>query len=219
MSADKQAVSKETAERGAAESSAAKVRPQAAQAVKKPPEPSRKTPAPKSSSGALAGFSVFILMLILMIGAGAAIYFNIGGVKPAVANALGLYGEVEQESDELDERVAAIAAKETELAELQLQLEQAQAQLDQDRAALDQEKTDFEKQQAEMTGAQADAEKTAQTLAEMDPAKAAEIISVLGDSDEAVLILQSIAPEAAAKIMENMDPTLAAQLLSKVLVN
>lgn len=226
MSTGTQAAPKDTVKRAAPAAAKAAPKPQAAPtpapAAKKPQEPDKNDKnarAHKAFSGVIAGISVFLLMTALMLGAVALIYFDVGGIKPTVASALGLYDDLNEKAFELDKRATALDQLQSEQDQEKVELERARAQIEADQAALEQLKEEFEIQQALETGAQTDIEKTAQTFDEMDPAKAAAIISAMGDTTETLQIMKNVSPEAFARIMEEMDPVLAAKILSKVFVN
>jgi flagellar motility protein MotE (MotC chaperone) len=163
-------------------------------------------------------------MTFFLIGSGAAVYFDLGGSKDKLAQILGIYSRVEareaqaasreSEADKLKESLAAVqTAQEKEKASLEKQA----ADIEKSKAELEEERKQFKEQKLTDEQRQAELEKMGQALGQMDAAKAADIITKLGDTDQMVFLVRQLTPESSAQVLANMQPDLAAKILQKMI--
>jgi len=192
---------------------------------KKPAVEKQGAPGLKKHKKKLPGGLIASLVLVLLVaGAGAAVYFDLGGIKPVVAEALGLQNQTaveaaafQKRSGEIEKKEAEVQAAEGNLKNAQAGLTRKETELDEREAKLDQREAELEEQESALEGKKADMEKTVKTFETMDPARAAGIISKLKNAAEMTKILSNLSGKAVAGILENMDPKLAAEVLAEMI--
>jgi len=177
--------------------------------------------------------AVFSILLILLIaGAGAAVYFDLGGLKGAVVCALQTESPEPEETPvptpdpqaaalsklkkSLLDKEQALYLKEKDLKAKEEELGAKEEQIARREAAV--AEAESAKSAAENAAAQAQAAliASAKIYEQMDPAKAAAAISGLKSVQQMADILTRMASDKAAKIMEQMKSTLATKILSQM---
>ena len=175
--------------------------------------------AAKKKGRLSGGAFVSIILLVLVLGACAAVYLNLAGAKDAVAGVLGLTtiesaSELRAEAQaEIDAQTAEIANEKAALRERENALEARERDLIEREAAVsDLEDTTEEQEQdtAELAAA-------GEIFAQMDPESAAEAIAGMESVDEMVKILTHMPSDQAALVMDEMDSDLASDILSAMM--
>lgn len=214
--------------------------PAAATAGKPVPaaKPSDKAAKPKSKVS--AGGVVAVFLIVIMISATAVVYFNLGGIRQQLADALQTQqaetdGEtaamdaeqIEQRQSELDaqaaqlaEQTAALKSKTEKLKERETALEDNETALAEKETALtarEEAVTSKESSIQEAQQAQDDMAATAKIFEAMDPIVAATAISGLNTVDDMVSVLMMIPSDKAAAILGNMEVKLATRVLSEMM--
>ena len=201
-------------------------------------KPAGKAGKPKDKVS--AGAVIAVLLIVLIIAAAALVYFNVGGVRQKLADALQTQqAQADGETAAMDE--AQIKQRQSELDTQAAQLEEQKASLktrtdklkerektleDNEKALADQEAALAVREEtlksSESNAQQAQQEQdnlaaTAKIFEAMKPAVAATAISGLKTVDEMVEVLLLMPPDKAAEILGNMEVKLATKVLSAMM--
>lgn len=173
---------------------------------------------PKKKKRPFLKFIIIFLVFVLLIGgAGAALYFS-GNLN----NVLGLVGislpipqagaTLEQREAALDKKEAELAAREEALRELETQLNEQEAALNESDEPETQEDT-FEDIIAGLSEQKLlELEQVGVIYSKMDPASAAAIMTELYDTRQIAVIVYHMKPAASALALAAMDAELAASV-------
>lgn len=160
-----------------------------------------------------------IVLIVLIAGACAAVYFNFFGAKGFVAKVLGLT-TIESAAEQRASEQAEIDKQKEEIASEMAALQELEKTLDTREKELNKREADLGEQE-EATAAQEQAEKelaaAAEIFAKMDPESAAKAIAGMGSVDEMVKILTNMPSEQAALVMDKMSSRLASDILSAMM--
>ena len=183
-------------------------------------------PAAKQKGKLSGGAFVSIALVVLLLGACAAVYFNLGGVKDTVAEVLGLttiesassqtaaaQAEIDEQAAAITSEKAALKEREQELDSREKALNDREAQLsEREKAVGEQEETAAQEEQsvAELAAA-------AEIFAQMDAESAATAIAGMESIDEMVKILTNMPSEQAALVMDEMNSSLVSDILSEMM--
>ncbi len=214
--------------------------PSAVQAGKAAPaaKPSEKAAKPKSKVS--AGGMIAVFLIVVMIAGAAVVYFNLGGIRQQLADALQTEqaqtkgetasmdeAQIEQRQSELDalavqldEQAAALKSKTDKLKEREQLIEdneKALAARETELVAREDAVTSAENSLQEAQQEQDDMAATAKIFEAMDPVVAATAISGLNTVDDIVSVLLMIPSDKAADILGNMEVKLATRVLSEMM--
>ncbi len=180
----------------------------------------------KISGGALLS----IVLIIAIAGFGAAVYFNLGGVKQSVAEALGMttveaaaeektsqeaaaQAKKDSQYAELKSRQESLSEKENELTVREVELSEREQQLAVRESAV----AEAEGEAAQRAQDQADIKAAAEIFSKMKAAAAAKAIAGMDDVEDMVNILSAMPREQAALVMESMKDSLKTKILSEMM--
>ncbi len=210
---------KKTEVRNKAAVSSSGVRPTLTKTVKSPDSGQKK----KMSGGTLLA----IVLILAIIAAVAAVSFNLGGAKQALATALGFTTVEQADAETSQQALAAQAEYQTQQENIkssQESLSQKEGELNTRESELDAREQALSEREAEVSAtvdaadqqAQRDAQldSAAEIFAQMDPTSAAKAISGMDSVEDMAQILMRMPSEKAALIMEKMSSSLATQILS-----
>ncbi len=183
--------------------------------------------ASKGKSKLSGGALVSIVLIVLIIGFCAAVYFNLGGVKQTVAQALGFTTAEAAAQDKSEQDAAAQAdfeAQNTEIKNKQQKLSEKEDELDARESELNAREeeltgrenavTEAEREAAQQAQAQADLAAAAEIFAKMEASAAAKAIAGMDSVEDMAKILAAMPREQAALIMQNMKDALKTDILS-----
>lgn len=171
-----------------------------------------------------------IVLIIAIAGFGAAVYFNLGGVKQSVAEALGMttveaaaeeetsqaaaaQAKKDSQDAELKSRQESLSQKEDELTVREIELSEREQQLAVRESAV----AEAENEAAQQAQDQADLTAAAEIFSKMNAAAAAKAIAGMDAVEDMVKILSAMPREQAALVMENMKDSLKTKILSEMM--
>lgn len=182
--------------------------------------------AQKKKKKISAGTLICIVLIVLIAGAVAAVYFDIGGAKQIAASLLKLDAPVSAEGgtensaavEQLDQREKTLDEKEQELSKKEDELNTKEQELgtkeqditQRESAVKETEKTIDEQQKEYYTS-------VAQIYEKMDVKKAAKAISGLASTQEMAQVLLYMTKDQAGKVMDQINATVATQILSEMM--
>ncbi len=196
---------------------------------------------PEKAKGKVSGGAVFsVLLIVLMIAAGAVIYFNVGGVRQQLADilqteegtaadeALALDAQaIEQRKTELDAQAADLEKEKASLKSRTDKVKEREQAINDNEKALEERETALTKREAAVTTAelglqesqqkQSDLAATAKIIEAMDPAVAATAISGLSTVEDMVSVLSLMSSKKTADILGHMEVKLATKVISKMM--
>ncbi len=203
-----------------------------------PAKPAGQAGKPKGKVS--AGAVIAVMLIVMIIAAAALVYFNVGGVRQKLADALQTdqaqvedetaamdaaqieqrQGELDAQAAQLDKQTAALKTKTDKIKEREKTLEdneKALADKETALAAREEAVATAEASMLEAQQAQDNLAATAKIFEAMEPAVAATAISGLGTVDDMVEVLQMISSDKAAAILGNMEAKLATKVLSEMM--
>jgi len=177
----------------------------------------------KISAGAL----ISIVLVVLIAGACAAVYFDIGGAKQIVASLLELDtpaaaaeggADLSAEQAKLDKREKTLDKKEEELHQKELDLKKLEEDLNAKEQDLNKRESEV-KDVEEKVGEQQKQYYTsvAQIYEKMDVKKAAKAISGLTSPQEMAQVLLYMSSERAGKVLDEINSAVATEILSEMM--
>jgi flagellar motility protein MotE (MotC chaperone) len=174
-----------------------------------------------------AGTLFSIVLIVLIAGACAAVYFDIGGTKQIVASVLELNTPASATEDgtdksaaqaQLDQREAALGKKEEELHQKEVDLKAKEDELStkeqdltQRESAVKEIETQVDEQQKQYYTS------VAQIYEKMDVKKAAKAVSGLASTQEMAQVLLYMSSEQAGKVLDEINSAVATEILSEMM--
>ena len=183
----------------------------------------------EKQSKPMSAFSMFLicflLFAILCVSAFAVLNFNLFDmrIKAIVLLAAGSSpyeterAELTQLQLQLDDRGQQQALKEQELIKLQDTLDKQVKAQDNEQLTLDARREEIDQLFANYAARVADFDKIVAIYGAMEPARAAEALSLIENIDDIARIMSALKKDIAAKILNNMDAALAAGVTQRML--
>jgi flagellar motility protein MotE (MotC chaperone) len=206
----------------------------AAAAVKNPkPGPPQKAPkgskAPKKKKKLSGGMILSIFLIVLILGFGAVVYFNVGGMKQTVAGFLKLSAPVNPTAEQIkeaDEKLKAVETAQAALDKATAEQKKKDTELNKREKAVTERETASATKEAELDslkktldGELADQQATVAMFERMDAVKAAKAIGSMKNTDDIVRLLSAMASDKAAAILDNMDQKVATKVATAMMQN
>ncbi len=164
----------------------------------------------KSLSPVVAGVSVLVTCLFIVILVSLLIYFNAGNMGLKVINIL-RQNETTSFKDQIQKN------KETEtVKELEKQLKKRENEIAIKESKLDKSIDETEQLKRKLTGAFDNIESLIQLYSSMDPEKVAELLDLQDNISLKINVIKSLDPVFASNVLSNMKPEKAADLLEKI---
>lgn len=197
--------------------------------LKRPEGPAKAEPKVKKKINIAA--VICILLVLGIAGFGAAVYFDIGGLKQTIVLALHLDKPTAAQLAEVDAQKKELEVQKQEFSKVSA--EQKKTESEQKKTA-----SEFEKREKEIAGKEAAAKTKEEELAaletqlntkqmelkamvamfeKMDSAKAAQVIGGMKSVNDMATVLAGMASDKAGAILNNMDPKIATKVLSAVI--
>ena len=177
----------------------------------------------KISAGALLS----IVLVVLIAGACAAVYFDIGGAKQIVASLLQLDtpaaavedgGDLSAEQAKLDQREETLGKKEEELHQKEIDLKKLEEDLNTKEQDLNQRESAVKDVEAKVGEQQKQYySSVAQIYEKMDVKKAAKAISGLESPQEMAQVFLHMSSEQAGKVLDQINSVVATEILSEMM--
>lgn len=170
------------------------------------------------------GAILAVLLVLIVVSLLALVYFDLLGFKDMAVRALGLDQPTNREMAalmELEEKnqniLLEIADKESDLNKREKEMARRESAVVVLEEELAQRQEALTQMQILVEGLQTDIGSIALIVADMDPAKAADMMSSLYNTTQIAKVLVSMETEAAAKILNNMQADRAAAVVSEML--
>ena len=189
----------------------------------------KSAPNAKPKKKISGGTILAIVLVVAVIGLGAAVYFDLGGTKQMLASTLGLTTMEEANAETAAQAAAAQADFDTQQAKIkssQESLSQKEDELDARESELNAREHALSEQEAVLAETVDTADQQAQRdqqldaaaeiFAQMDAASAAKAIAGMDSVADMAQILMRMPSEQAALIMEKMSSSLATKILSEM---
>ncbi|MGE5495292.1 MAG: MotE family protein [Burkholderiales bacterium] len=177
----------------------------------------------KISAGALLS----IVLVVLIAGACAAVYFDIGGAKQIVSSLLELDtpavaaeggANLSAEQAKFDKREKTLDAKEEELHQKELDLKKLEEDLNAKEQDLDKRESAVKDVEEKVSEQQKQYyTSVAQIYEKMDVKKAAKAISGLASPQEMAQVLLYMSSEQAGKVLDQINSAVATEILSEMM--
>lgn len=187
-------------------------------------EPSRPTPN-KRMSAARGALAALIIVLLILIGAGVAVFFNVADSRMMLVSFLQSADPiVGQEFDAFEAERTALMAERSELGTQQAALEAEKTRLGnldkqlsrRERVLREAEESQVLDEESIAKAAQ-DREKMISIISKLDAPAAARMLASLQDTREIVNILLVLKEKFAAAILTAMDPVVATRVVKEAL--
>lgn len=203
-----------------------------AQSIVPPKARTRPAPAPKtgtgrqgsSGGGFVTGFlTCFLLALLVIIGAAAAFWFNVGDFKILVVTTLRLseteFLYLENRSELLAESEAELQAQQNSLTAEQQAIDKREKDVAVIEADLNTRASQLDELEASLSSQKGDLDKVIGIYEAMEPATAATILAVPEDLEENLIIFKNMNANKLALILAELTPDQAAQILALIAGN